>query len=194
MARADLYLSADVEADGAIPGPYSMSSFGLCVAGRYDGTDFTPIAPETATFYAELRPISDTFEPEAAAVSGLDREALVRDGRDPAEAMTACAAWVQAQGESFDARPVLVAYPLGYDWMWLYWYFVRFSATGSPFGHSGALDMKTFYAARSGAVLGRATKRSMPPALLSTRPHSHHALDDAMEQAELMQNLVTYRP
>jgi hypothetical protein len=28
----DIYFSADIEADGPIPGPYSMLSFGLAVA------------------------------------------------------------------------------------------------------------------------------------------------------------------
>jgi len=31
MASADIYISIDVEADGPIPGPYSMLSFGFAV-------------------------------------------------------------------------------------------------------------------------------------------------------------------
>ena len=61
--RADAYISADVEADGPIPGPYSMLSLGMCIAGEQDtsGT-FRPIQPESARFYRELKPISDRFE------------------------------------------------------------------------------------------------------------------------------------
>ena len=33
----DIYISADVEADGPIPGRYSMLSFGLAVAATFDG-------------------------------------------------------------------------------------------------------------------------------------------------------------
>jgi hypothetical protein len=58
-SQSDLYISADVEADGPIPGPYSMLSFGLAVAGRYDGDRFVAADPSRATFYAELRPIGD---------------------------------------------------------------------------------------------------------------------------------------
>ncbi|RKS67696.1 hypothetical protein BZB76_6821, partial [Actinomadura pelletieri DSM 43383] len=47
-----------------------------------------------------------------------------------------------------EASPVLVAYPLGYDWMFLYWYWMRFTDTGSPFGHSRHLDLKSLYAAK----------------------------------------------
>jgi hypothetical protein len=77
--------------------------------------------------------------------------------------------------------------------MFVYHYLVAYHGS-SPFGFSGVLDLKTFYAARSGAVLGRATKRSMPRHLLSPRPHTHHALDDAREQADLLANLLAYRP
>lgn len=192
MARADLYLSADVEADGPVPGLYSMSSIGLVVAGRYDGTVLErPREPET--FYRELKPVTDRFDPAAAAVAGLDREALTRDGADPREAMADLARWVAELATRYGARPVLAAYPASFDWTFLYYYLVAYHGS-SPFGFSGVLDMKTFYAARSGAVFGRATKRSMPAQLLSPRPHTHHALDDAREQADLLANLLAHRP
>ena len=46
----ELYVAVDVEADGPIPGPYSMLSLGMAVAGRSE-----------LTFYTELQPISDDF-------------------------------------------------------------------------------------------------------------------------------------
>ncbi|MET0492939.1 MAG: exonuclease, partial [Actinoplanes sp.] len=75
----------DVEADGPIPGPYSMLSFGMAAAATYDGQVFTRLQPET--FYRELQPISPDFVPAALAVSGLDREKLGTEGADPAIAM-----------------------------------------------------------------------------------------------------------
>jgi hypothetical protein len=44
----ELYVAVDVEADGPIPGPFSMISLGMAVTGRAD-----------LTFYTELRSISD---------------------------------------------------------------------------------------------------------------------------------------
>ncbi len=79
-ARPSLYISVDIEADGPIPGPYSMISFGAAVAGRQDGASYTAADPQERTFYRELRPISDAYVPEALAVSGLDRDRLVREG------------------------------------------------------------------------------------------------------------------
>ncbi|MBO4273250.1 exonuclease [Microbispora triticiradicis] len=188
--KAETYISVDIEADGPIPGPYSMVSFGMTVAGRMIGRRFERTDPETRTFYAELRPISDDFVPEALAVSGLDRGTLLREGRDPAEAMTAAAAWVRkACGADL---PVLAAFPLSYDWMWMYWYFLRFTGE-SPFGHSRCIDIKTLYAAKAAVPVAWATKRQMPREVRSSRRHTHNALDDAIEQAELLQNLMEWR-
>src|SRR6266508_1156457 len=72
----ELYVAVDVEADGPIPGPYSMISLGMAVAGRPD-----------LTFYTELRPISDDFVPQALAVSGLDRDRLLREAPPAEDAM-----------------------------------------------------------------------------------------------------------
>ncbi|MFC0109014.1 hypothetical protein [Kibdelosporangium aridum] len=133
MAKASVYISVDVEADGPIPGPYSMISLGACVAGRHDGDVFTPVDPEVQTFYRELRPISDQFVPEALAVSGLDRDLLVKSGAEPAAAMRDFAAWVKEV--SGPAAAVFTAYPASFDWMFTYWYVMRFTGS-SPFGHS----------------------------------------------------------
>ncbi len=188
--RADMYFSVDVEADGPIPGPYSMLSFGAAVAGTM-GEAFARTDPTAATFYRELRPISDDFVPAALEVSGLDRAALQREGADPAVAMREFSRWVTATAG--ECRPVFVAYPASFDWMFVYWYLIRFTGA-SVFGHSGCLDVKTAYAIRAGVPFGRAHKRAMPKQLLSDRRHTHHALDDAVEQADLFANLMSWQP
>lgn len=188
--RAEVYFSVDVEADGPIPGPYSMLSIGIAVAGAWDAT-FVPAKPDAATFYRELRPISDDFVPDALAVSGLDRDRLAREGAEPAAAMHELTSWVGEQAGA--ARPVAVAYPAVYDWLFLYWYLLRFTGH-CAFGHSGCLDLKTMYATKAGVPLSRAHKRAMPRHLLSRRRHTHHALDDAQEQAELFANLMAWQP
>ncbi|MFH9551618.1 exonuclease [Streptomyces sp. NPDC017435] len=187
--KPSLYISVDIEADGPIPGPYSMLSLGAAVAGRQDADGFTAADPARRTFYAELRPISDEFDAEALAVSGLDRERLADEGLEPAVALARFTAWVREV--SGGAQPVMCGYPASYDWTFLYWYLIRFTG-GSPFGHSGCLDMKTLYATKAGLPLRAVAKRTMPPHLLSRRPHTHHALDDAVEQAELLANLMAW--
>lgn len=189
-AKADVYFSADVETDGPIPGPFSMLSFALVRAGTFDGVQFTRPATYDATFYVELRPISEQFEPEALLVNGLDRSRLVREGTDPGAAMTSASQWITEQAAG--CQPVLVAYPLGFDWSWIYWYFVRFSKAGSPFQHSKCFDIKTAFAMRARLPIGEAGRSKIPPHLQATHPHTHRALDDAIEQAQLFANIFEW--
>ena len=188
--RPDLYISADVETDGSVPGPFSLLSFGLAVVGRYDGKQFERSSPGERTFYREMRPISDEFEEEALAVNGLDRAQLLHDGADPRDAMTEAAEWVKHV--STEHRPVLVAYPVAFDWAFLYWYFERFAKDGSPFGYSSCLDIRTQYQALAGTVFDLSGKAAMPDFLLPSTPHTHNALDDAIEQGELFANLLEW--
>jgi len=187
--RPDLYISADIEADGPIPGAYSMLAFGFAVASRFDGQVFAPLNPADLTFYRELQPISETFNPEALRVSKLDRERLKHEGADPAEAMAEAAAWVSQQAGT--ARPVLVGFPAVFDWMFLHWYFVNFTGA-SPFGFSSALDMKTIYQQKARVTIDLAGRGDLPPELRSAREHTHNALDDAIEQAEIFNRLFAW--
>lgn len=191
----DLYFSGDVEADGPIPGPYSMVSLGVSCVASFDGVQFERRDPRADTFYGELKPISKQWVPEALAVSGLTREHLIANGRRPQEAIPELAAWVRHVARGF--TPVFVGYPLGFDWMFTYWYLVRFGNTpgkvnNSPFGHSAHLDMKSIYSVKAGAPVSRSTTRSMPEHLLAGRPLTHHPLEDAIDQGELFCNLMEW--
>jgi hypothetical protein len=188
---ADLYISVDIESDGPIPGPYSMLSLGLALAGRFDGDTFEPLEPQARTFYRELQPISDQFLPEAVAVTGLDRGALERNGERPEDALIAAKRWVEAEAGA--NRPVLVGYPLVFDWMFVSWYFERF-AGGSPFGYSSGLDMKSLYAAKARVPISAAGKDDLPSSLRAADAHTHHALDDAVEQAQIFAKLFAWEP
>jgi hypothetical protein len=180
---ADVYFSADVETDGPIPGPFSILSLALVYACRFDGTRLERPRDFILTFNRELKPISTDFEPEALRVNGLDRAQLLQSGEAPERAMTDASNWVRHIAKS--DRAVLVAYPLSFDWSWLYWYFVRFSANGSPFGHSRCFDIKTAVAVKERIPIARAGRSQLRAALRSNRHHSHNALDDAIEQAEI---------
>jgi hypothetical protein len=98
--------------------------------------------------------------------------------------------WVERQAEG--ARPVLVGYPLVFE-MFLTWYLQRY-AGGSPFGFSSGLDMKSMYAVRAGVPISRAGRNDLPAALRSERSHTHNALDDAIEQADVFTKLFVWQP
>jgi DNA polymerase III epsilon subunit-like protein len=178
--QPEIYVAADIEADGPIPGPYSMLSFGLAVVGHPD-----------RTFYTELKPISDAFVPEALAVSGLDREKLKREGPDPATAMAAAAAWVN--GLQSIGRPVFLGAPAVFDGMFLHWYFVKFTGR-NPFAVNGAgLDLRSYWMGAE-RVAWQATGRTTIQGRLgiSGLKHTHHALDDARELAATFEAVLRH--
>lgn len=188
--RMDAYFSADVETDGPIPGPFSMLSFAIVYAGSFDGSVFNRPSKYDCSQYHELQPISDEFQEEALKVNGLNRQRLIIEGRSPEEAMTEVALWVRSVAKH--AKPVLVAYPMSFDWTWLYWYFVRFSKVGSPFDYSRCYDVKTAWSVKSKRPISDSGRHKMPLHLRSKRMHTHHALDDAIEQAEIFANIFEW--
>lgn len=169
----ELYVAVDVEADGPIPGPYSMISLGMAVVGR----------PELA-FYSEVRPISDEFDPRALAVSGLDRDRLLREAPAAEEAMRAAARWVD--GLRRIGRPVFLAAPAVWDGMFVHWYFVRFVGR-SPFGMTGSgVDLRSYWMGMTGGEWAHTRKSAIKAALgLRGLPHTHHAGEDAAELAQI---------
>lgn len=190
-SKADAYFSADVETDGPIPGPFSILSFALVYAGSFDGRRFERPGSYERTFYRELKPISENFQPEALQINGLDRERLSREGYAPEKAMTEACDWVKSiAGVS---EPVLVAYPLSFDWSWLYWYFIRFSPEGSPFAYSRCFDIKTALAVKAAIPISEAGRSRISPLLRPQHPHTHHAVDDAIAQAEIFANIFEWK-
>jgi|SRR6185437_13006293 len=188
-APVDAYFSADVETDGPIPGEYSMLSFALVFAGTFDGVTYIRPNQMDRTFLRELRPISRKFQVEALQVNGLDRRRLRRSGTRPEVAMREAAQWVTALGGN--AKPVLVAYPLSFDWAWLYWYFIKFLGE-SPFSYSRCFDLKTAVAVKRGVPIAQAGRDRLPDFLRSPSRHTHQAMDDAIEQAEIFANVFQW--
>lgn len=172
---SEIYVSTDIESDGPIPGPHSMLSFGSAA--------FAPDGAMLGTFEANLETLPGASgHPDTMAWWATQPEAWAecrRDPRDPAEALPDYVRWVEA----LPGKPVFVAYPAGFDFLFMYWYMIRFAGK-SPFSHS-ALDMKTLAMALMGCGYRDATKRNMPRRWFGPRRHTHKALDDAIEQGEL---------
>lgn len=171
----EIYTSTDVEADGPIPGRYSMLSF-ASAAFDVDGAMLD-------TFSANLETLADA-DSDADTMAWWERnpeawQACRRDLRDPAEAMVAYRDWLTA----LPGKPVFVGYPAAYDFMFVYWYLIRFAGS-SPFSHS-ALDLKSYAMAVLGTEYRATTKRTMPRDWFGPAPHTHVALDDAIEQGQL---------
>lgn len=177
---SELYISTDIESDGPIPGPHSMLSFASAayradktLVGTYEAnlTELPGAAghPKTMEWWKT--------QPEAWA-------ACRQNPRDPAIVMPEYAAWLK----SLPGRPVFVGYPVAFDFLFVYWYLIRFAGE-SPFSHS-ALDIKTFAMAMMGTTYRESTKRNMPKRWFDPIPHTHVALDDAKGQGALFCNML----
>lgn len=177
----EIYVSTDVEADGPIPGPHSMLSF-ASAAYRADKTLL-------GSFSANLTTLPGaTGHPETMAwwQGNADAwDACRRDLQTPETALPAYVAWLMA----LPGKPVFVAYPVAYDFVFVNWYLMRFAGE-SPFSHS-ALDIKTLAMALLKRPYRESTKRNMPKRWFDEGlPHTHQALDDAIEQGALFCNML----
>ena len=179
----EVYVSTDVETDGPIPGPHSMLSFASAA--------FTADKQVVGTFSANLHTLPGAnghprtmewwqTQPEAWA-------ACRRDARPPEEVMPEYVRWLK----QLPGKPVFVGYPAAFDFLFVYWYLIRFAGQ-SPFSHS-ALDIKTYAMALLGTGYRDSTKRNMPGDWFDDLPHTHVALDDAMGQGALFCNMLKAR-
>lgn len=187
----EIYFSIDVETDGPIPGPNSMLSIGAAA--------FLPNKTLLDTFSKNLTCIEgavgdpDTMswwktQPDAWAACRKDTQAATR-------AMKKFKDWVEQVCANEHAvtgvahKAVFVGYPAGFDFLFVYWYLIRFTGS-SPFSFS-AVDTKTLAWAALGCHNYRDIgKRTMPKRWMSNHPHTHVAVDDAIEQGELFCNIL----
>jgi hypothetical protein len=115
--------------------------------------------------------------PEAWAAARTDLQ-------EPAVVMRRYVSWLKALA----ARPVFVGYPAGFDFLFVYWYLIRFAGE-SPFSFS-ALDIKSYAMALLKTEYRQTVKRNMPKRWFDALPHSHVALQDALEQGALFCNML----
>jgi hypothetical protein len=157
------YISVDVEADGPIPGDYSMIALGAVVCEPGCGR----------SFLGHLAPISERWIPEALAVSGFSREQTL--GFAPAkDTMQAFATWVLGI-QSASGRVMFIADNNGFDWSFVNWYFHHFTG-GNPFGHSST-NLGSLWKG-----MQRNVKANFKH-LRRTR-HDHNPVNDAIGNAE----------
>jgi hypothetical protein len=178
--ETEIYVSTDIEADGPIPGPYSMLSFasaaytgGKTLLGTYSANlETLPGAtthPKTMEWWRQF--------PQAW-------EQCRRDARAPEIVMPEYLAWLEA----LPGRPVFVGWPATWDFMWIYWYLVRF--TGARPFRENALDVRSYAMGMRKAAFRLTTRTYLPKRWFDDGlPHTHVALDDALEQGALFCNM-----
>ena len=177
---AEIYVSTDVETDGPVPGLYSMLSIGSAayladktlVGGFSANLETLPGAsehPDTMEWWKT--------QPEAW-------EAGRRDAQPPEKAMRDYLDWLKA----LPGTPVFVAYPVVFDYMFVQWYLHKFAGE-SPFSFIG-LDIKSYAMAMLKKDFRHVIKSNMPKHWFDDLPHTHKALEDAIEQGALFCNML----
>lgn len=179
----DVYVSTDVETDGPVPGLHSMLSFGSAAFGE----DGRLISTHAANLHALDGASGDPATMAWWRANAPAWEATRRDCVQPEVAMPAYAAWL----EKLPGRPLFVGYPAAFDYMFVQWYLVRFAGR-SPFGHV-AIDIRSFAMGATGTDYGATAKHRLPRRWLPESPHTHVALDDALEQGRLFCNMLLER-
>lgn len=177
----EIFVSTDIEADGPIPGDYSMLSFGSValtakkkIVGSFSANLET--LPGAGQDYGTMKWWKS--QPQAW-------EACRKNLEKPEVAMKRYLKWLN----SLPGSPVFVGYPAGFDFMFIYWYMMKFTKK-CPFSFM-ALDIKTY----AMAILKKqkfksVTKSTMPVEWFDTRKKSHVAVEDAMDQGLLFCNML----
>jgi len=152
---------------------------------------FTIDKQVVGSFSANLDLLEDAMpDPETMAWWGKNQrafEATREDTRAPAAAMEAFEAHIAGLAKEH-GRPVFMGYPGTYDFGWINWYFHRFLGR-NPFGIS-ALCLKSYGMAMQAGDFRRAIKRRFPQRWFDRLPHTHVALDDAIEQGAMGINML----
>ncbi len=176
----EIYVSTDVETDGPCPGLNSMLSF---ASAAY-------LADKTllGTFSANLETLPGAsghpetmkwWETQTAAWA-----ACRQNQQPPEQAMQDYVVWLKG----LPGKPVFVGYPVVFDYMFVQWYLHKFAGF-SPFSFS-ALDIKTYAMALLKKDYSDTVKSVMPERWFDGLPHTHLALDDALEQGALFCNML----
>ncbi len=223
----EIYVSTDIEADGPIPGPYSMLSFASAAyvvqADKFAGSKLGQRSearwPEPQERYKEVpvakprmqsgegepqgggehKTLLSTYSANLETLAGAGTHpktmewwqqfpdawaACRRDVRPPETVMPEYLAWLA----KLPGRPVFLGWPASWDFMWVYWYIVRF--TGERPFRENALDVRSYAMGMRKSEFRLTSRTYLPKRWFDANlSHTHVALDDALEQGALFCNM-----
>jgi hypothetical protein len=162
-----------------------MLSFGMAA--------FTADKRLVGTFVRNLE-LLEGAKPDAKTTEWWKRpghaEAFLKSRVDlvrPEEAMADCRAWLHAL--RVHGRPVICGAPSGFEFTFVYYYFQR-TLGESPIGFAG-MDLRSYAAAVMRRQYRQVGKRQYPQEWIDADlPHTHVALDDAIEQGCILINMM----
>ena len=160
------YIVVDVEADGPIPGKYSMVCFGAVI-----------VEPGlNRTFYAQTSPISGEYITDALKVSGFSREEHLLFP-EPKKAMEDFEKWIK---ENTKGHVVFISDNPAFDWQWINYYFHSYLER-NPFGYSARRIGDLYCGMKNNMGLNSEWKK-----LFRKTKHDHNPVNDAKGNAEAL--------
>lgn len=176
----EIYVSTDIEADGPIPGPHSM----LSLASAAYLADRTLLGIYAANL--DTLPGAGPDERTMAWWKGFPEAwaACRKDTRPAEQVMREYLEWLKR----LPGRLVFVGWPATWDFMWVYWYLVRF--TGERPFRENALDVRSYAMGMRRTEFRQTSRTYLPKRWFDENmPHTHVALDDAREQGTVFLNM-----
>ena len=190
----DLYISTDIEADGPIPGEYSMLSLG---AVAIDST-----GKIWGEFYRKLKRLPKAKQhPETMKwwknnISSY-KEATSNQ-ENPKKVMQDYVTWLKEIKEKTKAEElVFYSSPLCYDYMFVYWYMVKFVNSFKseqifkiPFAYNG-VDFTSYAMGKKNLTYTDALTKNLPQSWFENlEKNSHKSIDDARRQGLILVNML----
>lgn len=178
MSRQETYISIDIESDGPIPGVNSMRALGAA-AYNSDGK-------MVSVFYDTMKPLLGAH-PQLRTMEWWKKfpeqwQELEAATKYPGNVIQDFDVWL-SQFEN----PIMVASPAGFDFTFVRYYLVYF--LGTKHEESGiwrrCIDFRSYVMGKYGKSYFQSGKRNIKSRCKSSTPHTHNALDDAMEQGEI---------
>lgn len=176
MSEQEVFFSIDIESDGPIPLSNSMLSI-ACAA-------FAPSGELMGTFERNIKPPPGAVQDPRTMKEFWSRfpeqwDLCTKDPLQPVDAMNQFVEWVN----SFPTKDkIAVCAPAAFDWPFVMLYIGKFSDYSNPFDFR-CIDIKSYVSGSRKTLYRRSAKGNWPGRWFDRDlPHTHKALDDAIEQ------------
>lgn len=163
----------DIEADGPIPGDYSMVEIGAVKL----------TASLQQTFYVDIKPMSEIYLPSALESIGMTRAQTMEFTHQPEEAMHLFRDWINENNKE-GTRPMFFSDNNGFDFMFTHWYFIHFIKE-DPFGWTSR-NLQDIFRGMKMNMKDRGFKK------MRDTKHTHNPIDDSVGNAEALLKMIKH--
>ncbi len=175
-----IYVSTDIETNGPHIGKNSM----LSLASAAFLVDKTLISTFTVNLDilpdGEENPVTMAWWKQFPEAWAAARQQCIA----PKIGMANYVNWLN----QLPGRPIFVGYPVAFDYSYVVYYLERFTGE-NPFGFA-AIDLRSLMMGLQKTSFAKASKQHWPTDWFEDKPHTHVALDDAIEQDTVFCNML----